>query len=306
MSRDTTLFKAPESYPEPPKDMWYEVPKERSKPASKLPPIFPWEHNQAPAKRAFPEDLSPVPGIDFDNRPSPTLTGISTEQSSEDSDTAETTPTTPTTHVSVPDMIHQPFAAYRRSNAWDEIPAIVNYVERLYKPRRRAEGSKHGASASLPSILSPTSSEEESLGRRPSLRLTDFPTEDERPSLPVTPAPIRRSSFWGEERDIDSNLPAAEGVPRQQDWDPVKQLEELQRRQSETFLLGPISRNTLPMRELLSSSTPVVRNDKTKPVSVSTEPISPIQDARPTFQSVDFATLAASGTEGAVISPTAT
>jgi hypothetical protein len=50
------------------------------------------------------------------------------------------------------------------------------------------------------------------------MKLTDFPSELERPSLPVTPAPIRRPSFWGEERDADGELPAAEGVPSQEDW----------------------------------------------------------------------------------------
>ena len=50
------------------------------------------------------------------------------------------------------------------------------------------------------------------------MRLTDFPSELERPSLPVTPAPIRRPSFWGEERDQEGELPAAEGVPSQEDW----------------------------------------------------------------------------------------
>jgi len=50
------------------------------------------------------------------------------------------------------------------------------------------------------------------------MKLTDFPTEFERPSLPVTPAP-RRPSFWGEERaDEEGELPTAEGVPKQQDW----------------------------------------------------------------------------------------
>jgi len=34
----------------------------------------------------------------------------------------------------------------------------------------------------------------------------------------VTPAPIRRPSFWGEERDEEGELPAAEGVPSQEDW----------------------------------------------------------------------------------------
>jgi glycogenin glucosyltransferase len=52
--------------------------------------------------------------------------------------------------------------------------------------------------------------------RRESLLLTDFPTAIERPSLPVTPAPRRRSTFWGEERE--QGMPPAEGVPNQADW----------------------------------------------------------------------------------------
>jgi len=71
-------------------------------------------------------------------------------------------------------------------------------------------------------VLSPS-------GRRESLILTDFPTADDRPSLPVTPAPIRRPTFWGEERDEAGELPGAEGVPDQAEWNPVAKLEELRR-----------------------------------------------------------------------------
>lgn len=304
MSKDTALFKAPKSYPEPPRDMWYQVPKEASKAISRLPPIFPWEYNQAPAKRVFPEDQPQSPDAESEKKSSPTLTDITTKDLNEDIDTAETTPITPTIHVSVPDTIYQPFATYKHTNAWDEIPAIQNYVERLYKPHRKSRGAKHGASISLSSIVEP-SSPEELRRRRASLQITDFPTEDERPSLPVTPAPIRRSSFWGEDREAENELPAAEGVPRQQDWDPLKQLEELQRRQSETFLLGPISRKTLPQRELLGSEPSAVSDDN-KPVSVSNESPSRILNTQPNFQSMDFATLVISEQEEAIQSPTDT
>lgn len=67
------------------------------------------------------------------------------------------------------------------------------------------------------------------------MKLTDFPTELERPSLPVTPAPVRRPRFWGDERDEEGELPAAEGVPAQTDWDPAAQLDILARRQSEVL-----------------------------------------------------------------------
>jgi len=61
------------------------------------------------------------------------------------------------------------------------------------------------------------------------LKLTDFPSADDRPSLPVTPAPIRRPTFWGAERDGEGELPGAEGVPVQSEWDPTTQLEQLRR-----------------------------------------------------------------------------
>ena len=92
------------------------------------------------------------------------------------------------------------------------------------------------------------------------MRLTDFPTEFERPSLPVTPAPIRRPSFWGEERDTLGNLPAAEGVPRQEDWDPMRKLEELQRRQSAVLLGEELEEGVgktveIPAREMVGSAS---------------------------------------------------
>ncbi|ROW06150.1 hypothetical protein VMCG_04683 [Cytospora schulzeri] len=56
-------------------------------------------------------------------------------------------------------------------------------------------------------------------------KLTDFPTAVERPSLPVTPAPVRRPKFWGagdigdeEENEDEEQLPSASGVPKQSEW----------------------------------------------------------------------------------------
>lgn len=99
--------------------------------------------------------------------------------------------------------------------------------------------------------------------------MTDFPSEDDRPSLPVTPAPIRRPKFWGggapgiglEDEEDDERLPTAEGVPGQSDWvcvhglrwtpadcpcdltnllryykDPVSQLQKLAQQQSDALL----------------------------------------------------------------------
>ena len=88
------------------------------------------------------------------------------------------------------------------------------------------------------------------------MRLTDFPTEFERPSLPVTPAPVRRPSFWGAERDAQGDLPGAEGVPDQSDWDPSARLAELQRKQSEVLAQGSASpTRAIPNREEVGSAS---------------------------------------------------
>ena len=227
--------------------------------------------------------------------------------------TAETTPVTPTIQVSE----HQPFSSYQRTNTWDEIPEIQRYVERLSLSRFGAKRSNtgHTPSSSLGSVNNP-SEEEELAGRRPSLRLTDFPTEFERPSLPVTPIPRRRSSFWGEERDDQGELPAAEGVPAQQDWDPLKKLEELQRRQSETLMSGLMTTTNIPERELPESAKPAVQlkamqqrgggqETTTKETSaVSAESTSVARQSQPVVQGVDFAAQENTVPDEPVLSPT--
>jgi glycogenin len=181
----------------------------------------------------------------------PSMTGSSiTEYKSE-----PLTPSTPTTRVIPSD----PWTTFTRTNAWDEVPEIERYVEGLQKHRRvKSQGLSGGSIGHRP-----TGSGSEARG----LKLTDFPTEIERPSLPVTPAPIRRPKFWDggvtsfgsdEEQQL---LPAAEGVPAQTDWvcvhgnwwspadclcdltnilryhkDPIAQLQKLAKQQSEALL----------------------------------------------------------------------
>jgi hypothetical protein len=176
------------------------------------------------------------------------------------------------------------------------MPEIERYVRKLNQAQTRKgklQVLHHTPGQNSPggSTVSPPTRE----NRRASLRLTDFPTEVERPSLPVTPAPIRRSTIWGEERD-EEGLPAAEGVPKQEDWvrrsssypasafaalppfvhdlpvvfywrcqycgkqNPVTKLEELQRRQSEALLSPTGSRQLgdvpeLPQREMPESKS---------------------------------------------------
>jgi glycogenin glucosyltransferase len=183
-SSDHKLFNPP-TYAEPPKDMWYEIPNERPKTQHKPNPIFPWEredHERPAATRVFAEDL-----------PTPPPTTLNTKEVEHES------PMQPRS-----DDGFEPFSA--QVNAWDSVPSISRYVQAVKDAQtRRMVG---GAAAD---ILSPS-------GRRESLILTDFPSSDSHPSLPVTPAPIPTTTFWGPERDIDGDLPAAEGVPPQSEW----------------------------------------------------------------------------------------
>ncbi|WYZ46507.1 hypothetical protein EsH8_IX_000732 [Colletotrichum jinshuiense] len=212
MSQDPAPFVPPERYPSPPRDMWYEVPKE--KPTQKPRQIFPWEVNQPKPTRTFTTDLAePEAGES-------TPTGSSTTgQKSEPS-----TPATPTIKVVPSD----PWTTFTRTNAWDEVPEIERYVEGLHKHRRGKSQGSAGISGGK-------------MAKEHGLKLTDFPSVVERPSLPVTPAPIRRPKFWGggprtSDGEDEEELPVAQGVPPQSDWDPSVQLQKLAKQQSEALL----------------------------------------------------------------------
>ena len=252
MSEDASLFQAPKAYLASLKNPNYQVP--LTPPSMERPePIFPWEEKQAKAVRVFPDDF-PSPSTSKGSSPVITLISAIT-----DTKPAETTsPRTPTIAVSSP----QPFASYNRTNAWDDMPEIERYIQNLPQNRRR----KNQALKNLPfTVKSPGSGGPSQEGRRPSMKLTDFPTEIERPSLPVTPAPIRRPSFWGEERNAAGELPSAEGVPEQSDWDPTTRLADLQRRQSEVLAQGPSSSTrTIPDRELLGSTPTAIIPEEPK------------------------------------------
>ena len=253
MSEDRRLFNAPK-YPEPPKDMYYQVPS--TPPAYERPkPIFPWETTAPKPTRVFLDDAPPPAA------PSEATPSVTTDDD-DDTQTGTMSPSTPTTYSSST----EPFATYTRTNAWDDVPEIERYISQLPQNRRAkvqvllnnvtatSTGHQRNISSDEP-ILSP-GIEDPSQQRRPSMKLTDFPTEIERPSLPVTPAPVRRPSFWGSERDAAGDLPGAQGVPDQSAWDPVAKLAELQRRQSEMLAEGPASPGRLiPDRELPGSSS---------------------------------------------------
>jgi glycogenin glucosyltransferase len=199
MSADPTPFKAPERYPDPPKDMYYEVPKTPT--YQKPTPIFPWEKNAPKPKRVFPEDNE-------EEKDEPQKDIVTSTQAPDEDENPTEVPT-----AAIKPTIVEPWRAFPHANAWDDIPEIERYIGNLKKSRRGNVQVLHGPSSAVqqaPSVPSAT----KTLGTK----LTDFPTELERPSLPVTPAPIRRPSFWGEERDEKGELPTAEGVPSQEDW----------------------------------------------------------------------------------------
>lgn len=289
MSKDSAPFVPPERYPSPPKNMWYNVPKEPPAPATAKPkPIFPWEDHRSQPTRVFPDDtpeeqkpgfgnLSLSTGETWDSTTT-AAPGASTESSvitaetgSEDQKSEPITPLTPTIRITSSD----PWTAFTRSNAWDEIPEIERYVDSMQQKHRRTRSLKSPGVIGLPS---PGEGVDEAAWRRRGSKLTDFPSKDERPSLPVTPAPIRRPKFWGGggvgggagghslggydgDEDDSPLLPAAEGVPEQTHWvclhgrrwsradclcdltnvlrfhkDPVAQLQKLARQHSDALL----------------------------------------------------------------------
>lgn len=272
MSQDPAPFVPPERYPTPPRDMWYEIPREPPAPPTERPrAIFPWEGHQPQASRVFVGEPPRPSHFDstsesgereaapsFDHRPPAETWG--TESTTVDHRSEPATPTTPTIRVVPSD----PWTSFTRTNAWDDVPEIERYVEGLQKHRRGRSQVFAGAPFG---VARAAESGQEQPWRAHGMKLTDFPSEVERPSLPVTPAPIRRPKFWGgggpgdADDDDDRQLPAAEGVPAQSDWvcvhgnvwspadclcdltnvlryhkDPVAQLQKLAKQQSEALL----------------------------------------------------------------------
>ncbi|EPS27816.1 putative glycogenin [Penicillium oxalicum 114-2] len=230
MSEDTTLFRPPPSYPEAPKNMYYQVPPTRPEPRQ-LKQIFPWENHAPTPTRVFaPEPSSPLssPPNEPQTAQSPSPPPVRLPLRAPYEPSAET------------------WDAYSRSNAWDEDPDIQRYIASIQQPRRvRTQvisGSSHSSTSGWTSHSQTSSAATTMTGpsydQRPSVILTNFPSEVERPVLPVTPAPIERRGYLqddDQEASSSAALPAAEGVPDQQDWNPLTSLEELRRRQSEVL-----------------------------------------------------------------------
>ncbi|KAL2002337.1 hypothetical protein VTN02DRAFT_165 [Thermoascus thermophilus] len=116
----------------------------------------------------------------------------------------------------------RPWQTYSRTNAWDEVPEIERYV-------RSIKQSRKGKVEVIPGTAGSTSG---GPVRERSTRLADSPAELERPSPTISPAPTRRRYVRIQEQNSTMELPAAKGVPNQEEWNPLARLEELRHRQS--------------------------------------------------------------------------
>ncbi|KAI2643304.1 nucleotide-diphospho-sugar transferase [Xylaria nigripes] len=230
MSESPAPFVAPQRYPSPPKTLSYNVPKEaRASLSEPLKPLFPWEANRPKPSRFFRDYQPHLTSVPQDRHegvrsgelgPSAEVQPSSVENMSE-----PTTPKTPTIQVTPSD----PWTSYSRTNVWDEVPEIERYVDSIQK-RRRPKSLKSPGPIRVPSPGESIDVPWQWRGKK----VTDFPSAVERPSLPVTPAPIRRQNFSGggpfdiNEEDSNPLLPSAIESSSQSVW-----LEKLARQQTE-------------------------------------------------------------------------
>lgn len=282
--------------------MWYQVPEAKPKPAEALKPIFPWEQqvDRPKATRVFAEDLpppKPAPSIVV----SPVTAGSGThpfstvhyEEDKDDvaamSEEVEAPGLRSLDRVSSPKAADQQWQDFQQNsaNAWDSVPGIDHYVRAILDSQAKRGKSQVTSPADVPEeISSPRLSR---ASRKESLILTDFPSAVERPSLPVTPAPIARPTFWGEERDEQGELPPAEGVPEQQDWVCPQcgfssvSASDFQRSRDPCASIVPVATvGTTPQDSIVTESTVV---QPVTSAAVQTEDSPKVEAALPTLES---------------------
>ncbi|EFX01305.1 glycosyl transferase, family 8 [Grosmannia clavigera kw1407] len=291
MSQDTNQFVAPRSYPSPPHNM-YDIPTgAHQKPHT----VFPWEGHQPAPTRVFAEPAPPPPH-EAPVEEQSSQSGLYSDQLQEELGTEpsvtsgspsigpQTEPTTPTTPTARQYPPADPWASYTRTNAWDDVPQIERYVDSFQKQHLRARSR-----GQVPGTIQPKTSADMvtgsggGIGEQHGSRVTDFPSEAERPSLPVTPAPVRRPKYWagdgpgfgvnGDADAVNHLLPAADGVPQQSDWDPVAQLQKLAKQQSKALLrrLGPEDGTVTSIEEdMAGTGVRVVSPKPVKPSALKT------------------------------------
>ncbi|KAK6331120.1 glycogenin glucosyltransferase [Orbilia brochopaga] len=199
--QDTALF-VPPRLASPPQNLHFNPPPKVVKPA-KPTPIFPWEQRTVPKPtRVFAGDEtarspSPEPPLEEEELVDEVDDEFETDEAYNDPDGDTATGILG-------------FENYNRSNAWDSIPAIEEYVATFTKGR---------SGASRKGDITPN----------PTLRSL-LP-----PEISVTPTPFKamRRGYRSSAMDDESKFPSAKGIPDQQHWDPFKQLEELKNAPSE-------------------------------------------------------------------------
>lgn len=187
MSHDAALFKDPDQKP------LHDRPK----------PIFPWEETARKPTRVFADETS------LTTQPPPRLPNIASSTYQQPSHPVSSDPTIQPTQGNTVQ-----YDALPRSNAWDNDTSIDHYVRAVKASQIRQGSVQVLQSNDRDELESPTGDKK----KPESLILTDFPTDVERPSLPVTPLPRQPLTFWGGERDEHGKLPAAAGVPDQTEW----------------------------------------------------------------------------------------
>jgi glycogenin glucosyltransferase len=241
MSSDLSQF-VPPRYPSPPRNLWYNVPNQE---APKQ--IFPWEAQQPKPARIFVGDQgSPKQKATALEEPATPTTAATTSEAGERRSATRarfgaqkteacfagtpfsrnnelSEPNTPTMRGIHGGGVGADWQAFTRSNAWDDVPEINEYVSGMQPPRKQ-QASLAGHSLLPTDAAAHADGDAEDEHNAPpirfrALRVTDFPGD--RPSLPVTPAPVRRDNYWGSApmaADGEQRLPTAEGVPAQAEW----------------------------------------------------------------------------------------
>lgn len=184
MSSDTRLFQPPESYPEAPKDMYYAVPPTKPEP-EKMVKIFPWEGRVSRPTRVFPESTT-THRHEHEQVTASSGWEDEDEQNLEKSEMDTLTswkPPSPSPSPS-PSIIEREeiegkptpsFENYTRSNAWDEVPEIQQYIESIQKARETRRRSQGPSGAGTPvSLSTPSTSVPSVAGRGSNLRFGDL------------------------------------------------------------------------------------------------------------------------------------
>lgn len=150
--------------------------------------IFPWENKPRTTTRVFDDDVQNQEDEDESEESDEEGTTEGSQAEERDDEGGEEAEEDP---ITVEES--KAWKTYIQENEWDAIPGIQDYVSDLKRRHTQGEGIPR-----IPGYFIPLISQE-------------------RPSLPVTPNPVRRrtSQQTTEEHPL---FPSAQGIPSQEDW----------------------------------------------------------------------------------------